>query len=156
MSRPKFIQMTFVDEGTSVKARLLWDQAPTTCEAIVSVMPSEGESHHAIYSGSECVLLLEKVLRLPKENATSKVGEGQVAFTWMEAGSAHGVERDFAEICWFYDIDAEPRMWGGTVDVNVFAEIIEPADEFYGTCFRMRREGVKRLAVTLASTEDEP
>jgi len=104
-------------------------------------------SHHGIYSGSECVFLLDRVLRLPAENATSKVRKGDVAFTWMAAGSAYGVGKDFAEICWFYDLDAEPRMWEGPVPVNVFARIVPPAEDFFAVCYRMRREGVKPLTV---------
>ncbi|MEQ8847284.1 DUF3830 family protein [Botrimarina sp.] len=156
MSRAKQIRLCFPDEGASASARLLWTEAPATCEAVLSALPARGDSHHAIYSGSECVLLLPEVLRLPKENATSKVRRGQVAFTWMQAGAAYGVEQDFAEVCWFYDLDAEPRMWGGVVEVNIFAEITEPADDFYRVCFRMRREGVKPLLIESAPEEDTP
>lgn len=147
MSRPNTIRLSFRDEEASAEARLLWREAPRTCEAIVAALPFSGETHHAIYSGSECVLLLDQVLRLPKENATSKTRRGDVAFTWMAAGSAYGVDEDFAEVCWFYDIDAEPRMWEGPVAVNIFARIVEPADAFYAVCRRMRREGMKPFAV---------
>jgi hypothetical protein len=58
---------------------------------------------------------------------------------------------DFAEICWFYDLDAEPRMWEGPVPVSIFARIIEPANEFYAVCRRMRREGVKTLSMEMVS-----
>ena len=150
MSRPTHILLGFPEEAASARARLLWDDAPVTCEALAAALPVRGQSHHAIYSGSECVLLLPDVLRLAKENATSDVKRGQVAFTWMEAGAAYGVEHDFAEVCWFYDIDAQPRMWGGEVEVNVFAEIEEPAEDFYRVCFRMRREGVKPCGIELA------
>ena len=91
-------------------------------------------AHHGIYSGSECVYLLPDVVRLDREHATSDVRKGQVGFAWMAAGSAYGVTADFAEICWFDDLDAQPRMWEGPVEVNVFAEICEPADEFYAVC----------------------
>jgi hypothetical protein len=36
-------------------------------------------------------------------------------------------------------------MWEGPVEVNIFAEIREPALEFYAMCRRMRREGVKPI-----------
>jgi len=153
MSLPQKMCFSFPQENAHAVAELLWDQAPRTCEAVLSVLPFSGTSHHGIYSGSECVLLLDKVLRLPKENATSKVTKGQIAFTWLAGGSAYGVEEDFAEICWFYDIDAEPRMWEGPVEVNVFARIVEPADSFYSVCRRMRREGIKPLV--LRANRDE-
>jgi Protein of unknown function (DUF3830) len=141
------IRLSFTQDNVSAEAELLMEEAPATCQALLRLLPLAGVSHHAIYSGSECVLLLDQVLRLPAENATTKVTRGEVAFTWMAAGSKYGVHSDFSEICWFYDIDAEPRMWEGPTPVNVFARIVEPADSFYAVCRRMRREGVKPLAV---------
>lgn len=147
MNTISHIRLSFAREQASAQAEVLWGEAPQTCEAILKQLPISGESHHAIYSGSECVLLLPQVLRLPPENATIKVTQGDVGFAWFAAGTAYGVTSDFAEICWFYDLDAEPRMWGGPVPVNLFARIIQPADAFFGVCRRMRREGIKRLVV---------
>jgi hypothetical protein len=151
MEQPRFIELTFVDVPAAARARLLWDAAPITCAAVLGCLPSAGEAHHAIYSGSECVHLLSQIPRIAPENATSDVRKGQVAFTWMSAGSAYGVDRDFAEICWFYDMDAQPRMWEGPVEVNIFAEIVGEAIEFYAVCRRMRREGVKPLRIEVAA-----
>ena len=92
-------------------------------------------------------MLLNDTLCVAKENATSCVAKGQIGFTWMEAGSSYGVLEDFAEVCWFYDYDAQPRMWEGPVEVNIFAEIEEPHDDFFVTCKRMRREGVKPFRI---------
>lgn len=151
MKRPLDIRLTFVECGAAAQATLLWDQAPVTCAAIVDLLPIRGSAHHAIYSGSECVQLLNQVPRIDSENATANVAKGQVAFTWMAAGSSYGVDRDFAEICWFYDLDAQPRMWEGVVEVNLFAEIVGDAADFYAVCRRMRREGVKPLRIEAAS-----
>jgi hypothetical protein len=147
MNRPATICLKFADEDAAARALLLWDEAPQTCAAIVERLPVRGDAHHAIYSGSECVLLLKESLRLEKEHATSQVTVGQVGFAWLAAGSSYGVKDDISEICWFYDIDAQPRMWEGPVDVNIFAEIREPAAAFYAMCRRMRREGVKPIRV---------
>jgi hypothetical protein len=144
------IRLSFEKEGASAEAELLGREAPRTCEAISGRLPLSGLSHHAIYSGSECVLLLPEMLKLEPENATTKVSRGEIAFTWLAAGSHFGVTDDLAEICWFYDRDAEPRMWEGPVPVNIFARIIEPATAFYDVCRRMRREGVKPLKLELA------
>src|SRR5262245_15318103 len=139
MTRPTFICLKFTECGVSAKARLLWEKAPNTCAAILNLLPTVGTAHHAIYSGSECVLLLDTPLELENENATSHVTKGQVGFVWLAAGSGYGVERDITEVCWFYDIDAQPRMWEGPVDVNIFAEIQDVAEDFYAECRRMRR-----------------
>jgi Protein of unknown function (DUF3830) len=147
MNRPPAIQLRFVEEEAAASAVLLWERAPQTCAAIVARLPVEGEAHHAIYSGSECVHVFKESLQLEKEHATSRVQKGQVGFAWLAAGSAYGVEVDISEICWFYDLDAQPRMWEGPVEVNIFAEIREPAAAFYAACRRMRREGVKPIRI---------
>tara|TARA_B100000029_G_scaffold473677_1_gene515290 strand:+ start:2460 stop:2918 length:459 start_codon:yes stop_codon:yes gene_type:complete len=139
----------FPKEGVVARARLFRDIAPKTVKKIVSALPFEGMSHHGIYSGSECVLLLNQFIKIEKENARSSVKKGEIAFTYMEAGQSYGVNEDFSEICWFYDIDAEPRMWEGPVMVNVFAEFINPFDDFFSICRRMRREGVKELKIEM-------
>jgi len=149
MSSVSHIRLSFSEEQASADAELLWGQAVKTCEALVSLLPLSGESHHAIYSGSECCLILPRVLRVAPENATIKVAPGDIAFVCFAAGSAYGVGSDFAEICWFYDLDAEPRMWGGPIPVNVFARIVQPADAFFAVCRRMRREGTKPLVIDL-------
>lgn len=144
---PTQLRLQFPDEHTCCVAELLWDAAPQTCRAIVDLLPIRGPVHQAIYSGSESVLVLDRVVKLDKENATANVKRGDLAFTWMMAGSGYGVTSDFAELCWFYDHDARPSMWEGPVEVNVFARIIEPADAFYAICRRIRREGIKQLIV---------
>ncbi|QEG35147.1 DUF3830 family protein [Bythopirellula goksoeyrii] len=147
MNQPAALLFTFFEEQAAARANLLWEVAPKTCSEVCNVLPSVGKSHHGIYSGSECVQILETLIRVDPENATSSVSKGQVGFTWMAAGSVYGVEEDFAEICWFYDIDAEPRMWGGPFEVNIFAEFSSDADDFFAVCRRMRREGVKPLRI---------
>lgn len=147
MNQPAELLFTFVEEQAAARAKLLWDKAPNTCREVCSILPSEGKSHHGIYSGSECVQILDRMIRIDPENATSSVTKGQVGFAWMAAGSVHGVEKDFAEICWFYDIDAEPRMWGGPFEVNIFAEFTSDAEDFFSVCRCMRREGVKPLRI---------
>lgn len=147
----RWLRLSFREERASAQAELLWDKAPRTCETLSRVMPIVGFAHHAIYSGSECVVLLDEVLRLEAENGFYRVARGDVAFAWMAAGSSYGVNSDFSEICWFYDIDAAPRMWEGPVAVNVFARILEPAEEFYAVCRRMRRDGVKPIVLELTS-----
>jgi hypothetical protein len=149
-TKPTAIRLSFVEHAVAVEAKLLWAEAPRTCAAVVEALPTRGPAHHAIYSGSECVHVLDQVLRLGAENATSEVTKGDVAFTWMAAGSSYGVDRDFAEICWFYDIDAQPRMWEGPVEVNIFAKIVGDAAPFYAVCRRMRREGVKAFQIEAA------
>jgi hypothetical protein len=141
------LRITFIAEDVSGVVRLLWDEAPRTCRAVADLIPIEGEAHQAIYSGSESVLVLPRLIRVEAENASSQVTTGDVGFAWFAAGSAYGVVRDFAEICWFYDRDAQPRMWEGPVAVSIFGRVDQPADDFFEMSRRMRREGVKAVRV---------
>jgi hypothetical protein len=149
-SRLTRVRLRFEEAGAEAFAELLWDQAPVTCAAVVSLLPIQGIVHQAIYSGSESVMRLPTLLKLEKENATWDVKRGDLAFTWLAADSSYKVTEDFAELCWFYDHDARPSMWEGPVAVNVFARIVEPADAFYAFCRRIRREGIKPIVVEAA------
>ena len=71
------------------------------------------------------------------------VGPGDVGFLTVETGSGYGIEDDYAEVCWFYDLDAVPSMPEGPIAVNVFARLYD-ADIFFAVCRRMRLEGAKR------------
>jgi hypothetical protein len=141
------IRIAFLSEGVSAIAELLEEAAPKTCAAIWEALPVSGESHHAIYSGSEAVLLLPEMVRVEPENATADVSTGDVGYTYFLPGSSETVDTEFSEICWFYNWDARPSMWEGPAPVNIFARITEGAEPFYAVCKRMRREGVKPLSI---------
>jgi hypothetical protein len=143
------IVLTFVDEGISAVAELLEDQAPKTCAAVLAALPQENEAHHATYSGSEVAYILDRDLGIGKENATSKVIPGDVAYTRFEGGEMWGFPDSFSELCWFYDRDAVPSMPDGPVPVNIFARIVEGLDEFASACRGMRRTGVKVVRVSV-------
>jgi hypothetical protein len=148
------IRLTFLNEGVSVIAEMLEKEAPSTCEAIWNALPVSGESHHAIYSGSEAVLILPEMVRIEPENATADVSTGDVGYAWFLPGSSATVEREFSEICWFYHWDARPSMWEGPAPVSIFARILGDADPFYAVCRRMRREGVKPLSIERVENDD--
>jgi hypothetical protein len=147
---PRRIVLEFVDEGVSAVAELLEEQAPMTCAAVLELLPQLQEANHAVYSGSEVAYLLDRYVVIPRENSTTKVIPGDVAYTYFEGGVYYGIPEGFSELCWFYDRDAVPSMPDGPVPVNIFARIVEGADLFYAVCRRMRREGNKRVAVRLA------
>jgi hypothetical protein len=141
------IVIRFVDEDVAAPARLLSEQAPETCRAVMDALPAAGSARHGIYSGSEVYLILPEVLRPPRENATTTVGPGDVGFLTVEQGSGYGIEESYSEICWFYDLDATPSMPEGPIAVNVFARLYD-AGAFFAVCRRMRLEGSKRVDVT--------
>lgn len=136
--------VAFAGEGVEARARLLPDLAPRTCEAISAALPVQGQARHAIYSGSEVYLILPELLRLPRENATTRVVPGDVGFAWIEAGSFYGAHEDYSEVCWFYDRDATPSTPEGPIPVSLFARL-EQAEALFEVCRRMRLEGAKEV-----------
>ncbi len=143
------IVFRFVDEGVAASARLLRERAPETCRAVWDALPAAGSARHGIYSGSEVYLVLPVLLGPPREHATTIVGPGDVGFLTVEKGSGYGIEEDYSEVCWFYDLDATPSMPEGPIAVNVFARLYD-ADAFDAVCRSMRLEGAKRLEIARA------
>lgn len=147
------IVVTFVDEGISAVAELLEAQAPKTCAAVLAALPQLSEAHHATYSGSEIAFILDRDLGVGKENATSKVIPGDLAYTRFEGGELWGFPDTFSELCWFYDRDTTPSMPDGPVAPNLIGTFVEGFPEFAAVCRRMKREGVKRIAIRV---EEQP
>jgi hypothetical protein len=142
------IVFRFLEEEVAASARLL-REAPETCRAVLDGLPTSGLARHGIYSGSEVYLVLPVLLAPPREHATTIVGPGDVGFLTVEKGSGYGIEQDYSEVCWFYDLDATPSMPEGPVAVNVFARLYD-ADAFFAVCRRMRLEGAKKLEIACA------
>ena len=143
------ILFRFIDEDVAAAARLLREQAPETCSAVWDALPASGLARHGIYSVSEVYLVLPVPLAPPRERATTIVGTGDVGFLTVEKGSGYGIEDDYSEVCWFYDLDATPSMPEGPIAVNVFARLHD-ADAFLAVCRRMRMEGAKMLEIVRA------
>jgi hypothetical protein len=143
---PRELVIAFPGEGVHARASLLADLAPGTCDAVWDALPVRGQARHGIHSGSEVYLILPELMRLPPENATTRVIPGDVAFGWFAAGSFYGADEDYCEICWFYDRDATPRSPEGPVTVSLFAQL-EQADAFFEVCHRMRLEGAKEVEI---------
>ena len=144
------IVFRFLEEGVAASARLLRErEAPETCRAVLDALPASGLARHGIYSGSEVYLILPALVTVAREHATTIVGAGDVGFLTVEKGSGYGIEEDYSEVCWFYDLDATPSMPEGPIAVNVFARLHD-ADTFFAVCRRMRLEGAKRLEIARA------
>lgn len=149
MRVPDEIVFRFLEEGVSASARLLHEQAHETCRAVLEALPAVGLARHGMYSGSEVYLILPVVLEPPREHATTLVGPGDVGFLTVEKGSGYGIDEDYSEVCWFYDLDATPSMPEGPIAVNVF-ERLHDADAFFAVCRNMRLEGAKTLEIARA------
>jgi len=147
-ARPEHVVIEFSIERVSANARLLWDVAPEICQAVTDAAPFEVICHHAIYSGSEVAALTPQLPQLAPAQPTADVTVGDLGYAYLLAEDHYGVDHDFAEICWFYDIDARPSMFTGPIAVSVFAKLAN-ADAFFGVSRLMRTEGAKRIRLTV-------
>ena len=146
---PKHVEIRFVDEGVAARAVLLEEDMPRTCGELVKHLPLEGLAIHARYSGSEVAMLLPTHTKIHREKATCAVLPGDVAYVWLNRDDHYGLDDDVSEICWFYDRDAQPRMFEGPVRVNVFAHIEGDTSEFYKACADTRMSGAKKVRIAL-------
>jgi hypothetical protein len=146
MTRPTHVTVGFVAEGVTARARLDWESAPDICQAIVDATPFTVRAHHATFSGSEIAAITPNLPQLAPANPTSDTHVGDLAYGYLLAEDHYGVDADFAEICWFYDIDSRPSMFTGPFPVSVFARF-EDAAEFFAASRDMRLAGAKQIEV---------
>jgi hypothetical protein len=148
----KEILITFVEERVSVRALLLEDQAPRTCETVLRRLPFAGKASHAAYSGTIVALHIDPSIDVDEENATTCIQTGDVMFTHYRPGFRHGHPEPVSEIYWAYDRYARPTIPGQWVPAtaNVFGRIVGDPSAFYEVCRRIRKEGVKPLEIKAA------
>jgi hypothetical protein len=110
-NRPTGILLQFSDAAPA-RFRLLWDEAPQTCRAVVDNAPPQGECVHAIYSGTVVGFFFDPTVNPPLENATSIVAPGDLLFTHYDERTRHGYPDPLSEIYWPYDRYARPIIPG--------------------------------------------
>ncbi len=147
----KYIELEFTEQKIKIRARLLEDEMPRTCNEIIKHLPLESIATHARYSGSEVAMLLSPNIKIEREKATCAVETGDIAYVWLNRDDHYGLDDDVSEICWFYDKDSTPTMAEGPVRVNVFARIEGDAQEFYKASANTRITGVRKVRISLIS-----
>lgn len=145
----KYIEIEFLEQKIKVRARLLEEEMPGTCNELEKHLPLESIGTHARYSGSEVAMLLSTDIKIGREKATSAVETGDIAYVWLNQDDHYGLDDDVSEICWFYDKDSKPAMAEGPVRVNIFAKIEGDAREFYQASANTRITGVKNIRISL-------
>ena len=145
----KYIELEFVEQKIKVRARLLEEEMPRTCNELLKHLPLESIATHARYSGSEVAMLLSTDIKIGREKATCAVQAGDIAYVWLNRDDHYGLDDDVSEICWFYDKDSCPTMAEGPVRVNVFARVEGNAKEFYKVSADTRITGVKNVRISL-------
>jgi hypothetical protein len=136
------------DGGRSIRFRLLWEQAPHTCAAVVGALPFHGEAAHGMYSGPVAVFFFEEELALEPENATTSLTVGELVYTYYPANWRQHFPLHTSEVYWSYDAPARPTVPGLFVPAlaSVFATHDSSGDEleaFVRWSASLHREGVK-------------
>ena len=146
--RPEKLEIEFED-GRTVTATLMWDDAPKTCRAIVDALPVESETLHAQWAGSE--LYFEDFPTdedIPFENTTSR-SEDYLLTNKIPGGVlAFYVNPDVRSFCFVYDEIIPRRKVDTEIELNVFAKIDDPemATEIGK---ESRREGPPKMKVNV-------
>jgi hypothetical protein len=146
----KFLKFSFKDQNITARARLLEDNMPRTCQAIINSLPLESMATHARYSGSEVAMLISTDIKIEREKATCSVETGDVAYVWLNRDDHYGLDDDVSEICWFYDKDSTPTMAEGPVLVNIFARFEgQDLKKFYAASAGTRITGQKIVSIEI-------
>lgn len=162
-------KMLFELDGTTAVAEMLDDVVPRTCDAVWAILPVEGMSIHANWSGRELMLHLQgdKILRLPAEGPLRRgtTAAGDIIYYWRSPQMSRGkqlaysaqFQRELSEFAIFYGDPAagglsadDPVRTGRDSDLQVqtlFARFIDTPPEFLAACENNRHNGLRRLVV---------
>lgn len=156
------IELVLGRQEKTFAARLLWDDAPRTCEAIATMLargPVEGLTYHAIYSGHEFYVYCPPV-EIPLENHIVNPKAGQLVYYYLPARTYASMhvhkervgDADTAEIAIWYG-PGDLRMVTETgIRGNLFAEVVpEQLDELYAAGNVILSEGREQLRIGVAS-----
>ena len=156
-------------DGGSCVIKLLWDDAPKTCRAVVDLLNSDGfmrvEALHGRNSGGEALFLTRPCVPLGDENTTLDYALGDFLFGYEPAGCCEHAKADASEVAWIYHGAAQPRRWVSTggdathatgpwattdVPLNKWATV-ESEDGFYAASACLPRSGARGLRVEVVA-----
>src|SRR5690625_1984339 len=108
----RYMKISLVKRGVSCIARLLYEEAPKTCEAVWNSLPHKGPVYHAKYARIEIYTIVPRFFdqEIRLENTTITPIPGDVCFFDFESGI---LDKNFKEE---KGIDNLP----GVVDLAVF------------------------------------
>jgi hypothetical protein len=162
----RWIEFFFPESDVVIRAELLVDLAPRTCEAVWSVLPDErslkavegwpekGRVHHGIYAGPEIFVLIPPArVKPPIENLTLRPRPGDVVLAIIPATVPRwiDVKGEFWELALFYDEGGnlwssgpEGRGW----EASLFAQVRrEDLALLHQMGRKIRSQGEERVVV---------
>lgn len=149
--RARTVAFTF-DGDRRAAFRLLWEQAPRTCDAVTGALPFAGEAAHGMYSGPVAVFFFGEELPLEPEHATTELAAGELVYTYYPPNWRRGYPDHTSEVYWSYAGPARATVPGLFIPAlgSVFAVHDGPADElerFHRWSASLHRDGVKPVRV---------
>ena len=161
MSRIERVELVLERQGSTFSARMLWDEAPTTCQAVSEMLerePITGTTYHSIFSGHEFYVYCPSV-DLPLENHIVQPKPGQLVYYYLPAktyASMHVHKERIGDVN-----GAEIAIWYGPGDLrivtetgirgNLFAEVVpEQLQDFYKAGNVILAEGREELVIRAA------
>ena len=148
------IWISFPDEGASATADLLEEDAPSTCDAIWSLLPLRLPVIHDIWSGHQVLMHLDNAVVLKPENVLTYIPmPGDIFYYYRPPhyfrGSPYG-RAESAELGIVYDRDTRPQGPRGPEAVNLFANVSSGLEDLARACEDMIYRGRKDLLIERA------
>jgi len=129
--------------------------APHTTRWLKGILPIERQAMHSMENGREVYAVLDDSQRVADENQTiyQTVGDLVVYYKpaiFVEPEWPRDV-RDFLVIGFVYERDSAIRGMSGPLATNLVGRITEGLDALAHEAPRMRREGMGKIKISLAS-----
>ena len=139
------------ERGGAVEAELLTEAAPRTCAAVLEALPARSKAVHAMWAGEELFFdgfpLSEPLVF---ENETNDPEPGSLACI-ASAATRRFRKESITSFCIFYGKSRPRKGVDQTVDVNVFAKVVDPkALAEIGR--RVRHQGTEGILIRAAGT----
>lgn len=161
MSRIEQVELVLGRQDATFTARMMWDEAPKTCQAVAEMLerePISGLTYHSIFSGHEFYIYCPAV-DLALENHIVHPKPGQLVYYYLPSKTYASMHVHKERLG---DVDgAEIAIWYGPGDLrivtesgirgNLFAEVVpDQLDEFYKAGNVILAEGREELVIRAA------
>lgn len=153
----KAFKLTFPEHGVSIRATLLEDKAPKTCQAFWDIIqePLETNGRHAMYTGKEISVQLPgeraastDLHEVPPENITCFPLPGELLYTFMPPYAWGGNPQAIYDLGCFYGPDARTFFPMGWIAGNRFAKVWDEDFETFGEMgSKANIEGVQQIVI---------